>query len=288
MNIEKLYNELQEAFSDANLNRITAKLILLYKSKSYSKIREIANKISKYYPIEEVNDSKCFSKLIMLYHPDKGEALRNEISVLFNRNDYEKLNKYSHVFLLDDMDFEVVEELSNDIDYAPEYYGDVDYNDGYTTDDLENEPEFVDYEKTFYNIIKIKEYGRVDIEFPPYYLEDFEEYEMSCCGMESLDGVEYCKHLKILDVSNNLLSDISELWNLQNLQELYLSNNQIGYIDALGNLSNLKIIDLTANQVDDISPLLELDNLEFVNLIGTSVHKSQIEMLRERGVVVMI
>lgn len=293
MNIKELYNNLIEAYSNDNLNQITGKLILLYKDKNYGKIREIANKISKYVQIEEEKDAKCFSKLIMLYHPDKGEQFRKDIQQLYEQNDYENLNMHSHILLIDYIDNVTVTIIDKDVDYNPEYVWDANSRDGFGYTDSEGENDLVDgfepddYEKSFYNLIKIREYGNIDIEFPSYYLEDFEEFEMAYSGLESLDGVEYCIHVKILDVSNNAISDIEKLWNLKNLEELYFANNQIGYIDTLSNMINLKVLDLSGNQIDDISPILNLENLEFVNLIGNPVPDNQIEKLKEKGIIVM-
>lgn len=293
MEIKELYDELIKAFSSENLNSITAKLIVLYKNKNYSKIREIANRISKYVSIDEENDAKCFSKLVMLYHPDKGEQFRSEIKTLYEQNDFEKLNQFSHIFLTENIDDVVVSEISEDVDYNPEYAWDFEGNDGFDIDDtvIENDEDSsydeAEFEKSFYNLIKIREYGKIDIEFPSYYLEDFEEFEMAYSGLETLDGVEYCTHVKILDVSNNAISDLDSLWGLENLEELYLANNEIGIIDTLSNLTRLKIVDLSGNQIDDISPLLELENLEYVNLIGNPVSKSQIHSLEKNGTIVM-
>jgi Leucine-rich repeat (LRR) protein len=293
MKIKELYNDLIKAFSNENLNLITGKLIMLYKNKNYSKIREIANKISKFIAIDEEKDAKCFSKLIMLYHPDKGGQFRTEIEKQYRQNDYEKLNQFSHIFLIEDIDNVVVSEISEDIDYNPEYTWDIDNNDGFDIDntDLENEVdseyETVDFEKSFYNLIKIREYGKIDVEFPSYYLEDFEEFEMAYSGLETLDGVEHCVHVKILDVSNNSISDLGNLWNLENLEELYIANNEIGIIDTLSNLTRLKIVDLSSNQIDDVSSLLELGNLEYVNLMGNPVPKLQIDLLEKNGIIVM-
>lgn len=293
MDIKELYNDLIKAFSNENLNLITGKLIMLYKNKNYSKIREIANKISRFISIDEENDAKCFSKLIMLYHPDKGEQFRSEMENLYKHNDYENLNRFSHIFLIDNIDNVTVTEISEDVDYHPEYAWDIDNNDGFDIEDsdIENEDndefETVDYERSFYNLIKIREYGKIDIEFPSYYLEDFEEFEMAFSGLETLDGVEHCIHVKILDVSNNSISDIGDLWNLVNLEELYLANNEIGYIDTLSNLTRLRIVDLSGNQVDDITPILGLENLEYVNLIGNPVPDKQLDLLKNKGVIVM-
>lgn len=292
MEQKQLYDKLIEAYSGKNLNRITGKLIELYKNKNYGKIREITNKISKFVEIDEENDAKCFSKLVVLYHPDKGESIRKAIEKYYSSNDLESLIKYSHIHLLDNFEEIPIGTIDEDIDYNPEYRWDENSRRcDYTFDPSEEEhQEFIEseeYEKSFYNAFKLRIYGKLDIEFPPHYLEDFEEFEMSFNGIETLDGVEYCKHVVSFDLSNNEIVDISELWDLNKLEELFLANNKIGIIDTLSNLTKLRIVDLSGNQIDDISPLFELENLEFVNLIGNKIPKSQIEKLKEKDVIVM-
>lgn len=292
MEITQLYQQITEAYTDKNLNLITGKLIELYKNKNFGKIRELANKVSKYVVIDEEKETKCFSKLITLYHPDKGELFRRSIKKHFEQNDFEKLIKHSHILLLINIDSIVVSGADVDIDYHPEYFWDNNQDDGFDYVDEndsnpDNIPDIEDFERSFYNAIKIREYGRLDIEFPTYYLEDFEDYEMTECGIETLYGVEFCKHVKILDLSKNEISDLSKLWNLSKLEEIYLANNQIGYIDVLSNLQELRVIDLSENQIDDIDPLFHLEQLEYVNLIGNPVSSKQIENLRAKGAIVM-
>ncbi|WP_163323727.1 leucine-rich repeat domain-containing protein [Draconibacterium mangrovi] len=293
MTSRELYTELTEAYSQENLNRITGKLILLYKKKNYATIRAIANKISKYVDINEEKDAKCFSKLVVLYHPDKGHAIREEIQQLYEQNNLERLQKFAHIHLVQDIENLVVKVVDESIDYRPEYVWDTEIDDGYYTDSEVDEDAYfdnqdeVEIERSFFNLIKIREYGRTNIELPTYYLEDFEEFELAESGLESLDGVEYCTHVKILDVSNNELTDISNLWDLHDLEELYLANNQIGYIDALSNLSKLRIVDLSGNGIDDISPLFDLENLEYVNLVGNRIPKNQLTNLEKKGCVVV-
>ncbi|MCF8358453.1 MAG: leucine-rich repeat domain-containing protein [Prolixibacteraceae bacterium] len=293
MKINELYRDLTEAYSLENLNRISGKLILLYKSRNYSKIRALANKVSQYVAINEEKDARCFSKLIVLYHPDKGEYIKKQMKQLYGQNDHEGLQRYAHILLLSDIDAVSVDVIDESIGYSPEYAWDIDGMEGFGFAASDEEggdddcTDVYDFEKSFFNAIKIREYGRIDVEFPTYYLEDFEEYEMAGSGLESLDGVEYCTHVKILDVSDNSISDIGNLWNLRNLEELYLSGNQIGYIDVLSNLTNLRIVDLSGNRVDDISPLFELENLEYVNLLGNPVPQVQIQLLGKKRVLVM-
>ena len=292
MKIAELYKEIIKAYSDKNLNQISGKLIALYQSKNYGKIREIANKISKYVTIDEDKDAKCFSKLIMLYHPDKGNLFRKSINTLYSANDFESLSRYSHILLMDNIENIVVTTIDENTDFKSEYVWDVNQNEGYSfinSEEINSEENYdtFNYEKSFYNAIKLREYGKLDVEFPTYYLEGFDEFELTYQMIELLDGVKYCKHVVTLDLSNNEISDISELGNLNRLEELYLANNQIGYIDILSNLSNLRELDLSGNQIDDISPLLELNNLEYVNLIGNRISISQINKLKAREVFVM-
>lgn len=297
MDYKELYEKLLEAYSDSNLNRITGKLIELFRNKNFSGIKQIAGKISRFVEIDETKDSRFFSKLIMLYHPDKGETSRKNIERLFFDNEFEELKKYSHIFLLEDIDDIKIEVFDDEPAFDPEYSYDINLRDGYHIfseddrdefDDFKDEEEFEEtYEKTFYNEIKMREYGNVNVEFPPHYLEDYKEFELSESGIESLDGIEYCKHIVSLDLSNNLVSDISNLWNLSGLQELYLSNNKIVFIDTLGNLSKLRTLDLSGNQIEDISPLFDLTDLEYVNLIGNPVPADQIKILRSGNIIVM-
>ncbi|MEO9482454.1 MAG: leucine-rich repeat domain-containing protein [Ekhidna sp.] len=294
MEIEEVFNKLIKAYSDENLNHITGKLILLYKNKNYSKIREIIKRISEFIPIDDEKDAKSFSKLMMLYHPDKGEQSRKLIQTLYKKNDFENLQKHSHILLLSDIDNIAAAEIDENIGFEPEYTWDTNANDGFSfTDssgetDLENESTDIQSERSFYNLVKLREYGTLDIEFPPYYLHDFEEFEMAHSGLESLEGVEHCIHMRILDVSDNSISDIGRLWDLQSLEELYLANNQIGYIDTLDNLIKLKVLDLSGNQINDITPLLSLPHLEYVNLIGNPITINQIELLKNKGTILMI
>jgi Leucine-rich repeat (LRR) protein len=292
--MENLYNTLLEAYSDENLNRITGKLIDLYKNRNYPELRNIANKISKYVVIDEEKDVRCFSRLIMLYHPDRGEFYRNLIRESFFGKNEESLEQHSHILIAGEIEHIKVEHLpeDDDIDYNPEYIWEEPYDSEYgfhrqdfSGEDDEQEPEEI--EKSFYNAVKLREFGHLEVYYPTWYLRDLEEFEMEFSGITSLFGIEHLKHVVLLDLSNNELTDIADLWNLTRLEELYLANNEIGYIDVLSNLQNLRILDLSGNQIDDISPLFELQHLEYLNLIGNKIPKKQIEHLKKRDIILM-
>ena len=100
MSLKELYIKLKDAYTDENLNKITAKIIDLYKSKQYYEIKNIAKIISEFIDIKDNKVSRCFSKLIMIYHPDKGNFYRTKIDEVYKRGNLEELTNYSHILTL--------------------------------------------------------------------------------------------------------------------------------------------------------------------------------------------
>jgi hypothetical protein len=300
-NYEELYAQLKESYSEKNLNDITANIIEFYKSRQFDSIRQITKIVSEFNDIADKNISKCFSKLIMIYHPDKVAYYNGELDKLYAERNLAGLNQYAHILIVQDYDhLPVTPESLEDIDYSPEYGIDFDQEENAFVDDSEfvDEQEedgqpygynsgFMDEDNSFYNAVKRKIYGSRKVDLPSYYLEDFEEIEMAEYEIDDLAGVEYCIHVTNLDLSKNQITDLSPLWSLIKLEELYLSDNQIGYIDALSNLRNLRIVDLSYNQLDDISPLFELEHLEYVNVMGNKIPFKQIDILISKDVIVI-
>lgn len=286
------YTKLIKAYSDQNLNRITGKLIELYKLRNHGQLFELANRISKYVPIDMEKASRCFSGLIMIYHPDKGEYYRLTLSRLRDENNEKELESFSHILLLGDLDFLPVSKVDEDLEYNPEYEWDASSSGYHYFTDSSEEDEEISYrepvyENSFYNIVKLRMYGTLDIEFPSHYLEDFEDVEFAESQIEFLDGIEHCKHVTMLDLTGNNITDISLLWGLDRIEELYLADNQIGIIDTLVNLTNLRVLDISGNEIDDLSALFELTRLEYVNVIGNKIPMDQIRQLREKNVLIM-
>lgn len=282
---------LLEAYSSKNLNNISLTLINLYKSGNYSTLQKIAEIIRDFVSVTINDDGKGFSKLIMLYHPDRAGYNINEINRLAAENNFDGLLEYSHILKLERIE-EIAVSLRSyeEIDYSPVYDWDME-TEGFTIID-DNEPVEIIKAKTnteligyaFYDAVKIREYGHTDIEYPSIYLEDIEEFELSSSDINDLDGVQFCINAKTIDVSNNRISDLTPLFGLINLEELNLSDNQIGLIDGIGNLVNLKSIRISNNYIDDISPLLELKMLEYADLTENRVDIRQIKELIESGV----
>lgn len=293
MNIKDLNRLLIEAYSKKNLDNISVVLINLYKSKQYSVLQKISEIIDEYVDISITDDGKGFSKFMMLYHPDRAGYHINEINRLTDQDNFDGLLEYSHILKL-----ERIEEVASaiysldDLDYSPVYEWDLETEGFSITNDsqplnvvkIKTKTSPIGY--TFYDAIKIREYGHTDIEYPSFYLEDIEEFELSSSDINNLDGIEFCYHAKTIDLSSNTISDLTPLSGLIDLEELNISENEIGYIDVLSNLTNLRSLNLSYNTIEDISPLFELKKLDWVNLEGNRIDDKQIIKLTESGVVV--
>lgn len=291
-NIDELSKRLLEAWSEANLNKIARNLIRLYQEKEFEKLNIISGMISQWLEIVIEPDGKGFSKIISLYHPDRGDYHRNQIAAAARLQDTQVLARFEHIFVIQDIE-EIAAKIESyeDIDYVVEYEWDVQDNDlsyfrssGKKPHNKCRKPSLCGY--TFYEAIQIRQYGDTDVDFPTYYLEELDEIELSESAITDLEGVEFCIYTLILDLSSNRITDISLLENLYRLQELNLSNNRIVDIDALTNMRQLSNLDLSNNSIVDVSPLFEMEKLEYADLTGNKIPLKQITRLRELGVTV--
>lgn len=289
---EELKIRLLEAWSESNLNKIARNLIRLYQEKQFEKLNVISGMISEWIEIVIEPDGKGFAKIISLYHPDRGDYYRNQISTAAHLQDVQVLSRFEHIFVIQDIEEIAANiECCDDIDYHPEYAWDI-KDSGFSYFDCDQKRPSAKSRKaackgyTFYEAVKIRHYGNTKIELPSCYLEEMDEIELSESAINDLDGVEYCIYTVILDLSFNRITDISPLENLDRLQELNLANNLIADIGALTNLRHLQSVDLSNNSIDDVSPLFEIDKLEYADLSGNKIPQRQITELREMGVTV--
>jgi hypothetical protein len=295
MNTTELYDKLKEAYSNQNLNKITVTLINLYKDQQFGTLSQIVEMISDSVEIAIDPDNRFFSKLMMLYHPDRGDFHRNELDRMAANQDHDGLLGYAHILMLGRIE-EIAVTLSSyeDIDYSPVYEWDVNL-EGFTIINIRepalsgNKFQARKHRKgySFYDAVKIRMYGKTNVEFPPHYLEDMDEYELSQSGINDLEGVQYCLHALVMDLSGNSINDISLLWGMTQLEELNLSDNKIEDIDALANLRRLKTLDLSNNPVRDVSILLNHNKLEYLDLTGSKVPLNQIRQLEDLGITIV-
>lgn len=299
MDSTMLYRKLKNAYSDDNLNQISAWIIGLYKNKQFLKIKKLSGMLSEHIAINpEDSMNRCFSRLIATYHPDKGNAYRNEIERIYLNGGTEELNQYAHIFIVQNK--EVVNNIQNEapdigFEYEYEYVWDYDaegyqYFDDEENDDLGNASAYYNTpvsDGSFYTAVKRKMYGSMNMEFPSYYLEDYDEIDMAEYDIENLDGIEHCVHVIKLDLSGNNLMEINELSQLKALEELYISGNNIYDIEALRFLKKLRFVDLSYNQISDVTPLLNLENLQYLNLTGNNITVEQLHPFKNKDVLIV-
>ena len=80
------------------------------------------------------------------------------------------------------------------------------------------------------------------------------------CSLESLDSLPVLEELKVLDVSDNPLTDISILEQFPGLEELNLMNTSVSDIHVLEN-SRLRFLDLCYTGVTDYDVTATMDSL---------------------------
>jgi Leucine-rich repeat (LRR) protein len=292
MTIKELHSELIEAYSVNNLNTISLTLINLFKTQQYKALQRISDMISDYVDISIGNDGKGFTRLMMLYHPDRAVYHVSEINRLAAENNFDGLLKYGHILKLGRIsEIESAPAAYEDFDYSPVYDWDMSdlEEEGFRIFDV-NEPENDDMDSptepgcTFMEAVRIRHYDQNGDLL--YFIQEMEEVEMSSYGINDLEGVQFCKHARSIDLSNNRISDLLPLAVLKELEDLDLSDNEIGFIDDLGNLKGLRSVMLSNNYIQDISPLFELDELEYADLAGNDIDTDQLQTLIELGVTV--
>ena len=296
MEIKDLYTNLKEAYTADNLHLISSRIIDMFREHKYDALRTVQKVVNEYVTCNEEKINKVFSRLIMIYHPDRLSQNLNQLEDAYKRDDFEALYSMSHILNVQNLEPEhvTVSSIITEEDLAEEFGWDA-QNDGFSyfvdQDAYEREmqdEENLDYtHRSFLTALKRRVYGNLNVDFPMYLLEDLEEIEMADYEIEFLDGIEACRHARAVDLTNNNLTEISNLGDLRQVERLYLSNNYISLIDSLSNLTVLQVLDISYNDVDDLTPLFELSHLSYLNVMGNRIPAWQLEKLQLRGVTVV-
>ncbi|AYE33869.1 leucine-rich repeat domain-containing protein [Clostridium septicum] len=105
---------------------------------------------------------------------------------------------------------------------------------------------------------------REDDEISKYKLSKIQELYIARSEISNLEGIQYCKDLRILDLQNNNITDISLLSNLTELRDLYINLNPVEDITPLKSLKRLRDLFVNATNIKDISSLSNLTNLKYL------------------------
>jgi hypothetical protein len=290
----ELYNNLKRAYTAENLHLISSRIIDLFRDHRYDALRAVQKVVNEYTPCREEKINRVFSRLIMLYHPDRLQQSMVRLDEAYKRGDFEALYTMSHILTVQNLEPEqvTVSSIITEEDLAEEFGWDA-QSDGYSyfmeqeEYDPEKEDELEFTNRSFLIALKRRVYGNMNVDFPMYLLEDLEEIEMADYEIESLEGIEACRYARVVDLTNNNLTELTELGHLRQVERLYLANNHISLVDSLSNLTVLQVLDISYNDVDDLSPLFELSHLNYLNVMGNRVPAWQLEKLQVQGVTVV-
>lgn len=77
------------------------------------------------------------------------------------------------------------------------------------------------------------------------------DFKNNITEISDITGLKYLKQLKYLDISNNLITNVKDLLNVENLSSLLISNNKIADIENLDyfkKMPNLVYLDISDNE----------------------------------------
>lgn len=90
--------------------------------------------------------------------------------------------------------------------------------------------------------------------------------DVSNLGIKDLTGLHYAKNLLDLNISGNAIYEINVISSLTNLVVLAAHHNNIEDVTALTNITSLVSLELQNNRISDINSLRRLTNLANLNL----------------------
>ncbi|RPI43425.1 MAG: hypothetical protein EHM46_04070, partial [Bacteroidetes bacterium] len=97
MEIKDLYSNLKEAYTAENLHLISSRIIDLFREHRYDALRAFQRVVNEYTPCDEEKINRVFSRLIMLYHPDRLNQAVDRLEKSYMRGDFEDLFAMSHI-----------------------------------------------------------------------------------------------------------------------------------------------------------------------------------------------
>ena len=296
--LHTIYNELKQRITVSRLKDISIHIINGYKQKDFGYLSRIAKSIG--IEVSGVSLNRLFSQLIQLFHPDKHQAIINEIEAHYLNNSMEGLTRLRSIYLVDYASIIIETKLypSRDESYSfsREDFGYAEFNvrdDEFK--DIAGREEFHGgeagvQEYNFMQAVNDLFFGNLDKALSLSDLSNLDgELDLSDFEIDDLSGIEHCENLTGLNLSNNRIVRIGRLAALRRLEYLYISDNEIEDIGALQDLERLVELDISFNSVSDVSVLLELDNSRYVNLINNPIGDMRpIEKLLKKGVIVIL
>lgn len=102
------------------------------------------------------------------------------------------------------------------------------------------------------------------------HLKNLRILNLSDTSIEDLSFLENLTYLEEVDISGTKVIDLSSLCNLSYLRSLKAHDTSINDLSPLRGLSNLKEIHMERADIEDVTPLGEVSSLEVIDFYGNS------------------
>lgn len=90
-------------------------------------------------------------------------------------------------------------------------------------------------------------------------------------GIKSLQGLEHCTAVQLIDFEDNEIADLAPLAGLKLLQSINVAHNQISSIEPLEELDRVQYLQLSSNRVSDLAPLAKMKNMMSLYLSNNKI-----------------
>lgn len=95
---------------------------------------------------------------------------------------------------------------------------------------------------------------------------ELETLDLSNCGISNISALSTLNQLKVLNLDDNSINNLTALGKCTALEELHICRNAVTALTPLASLSNLKILDVSLNSIDTIAPIIKCTSLSELNV----------------------
>lgn len=95
---------------------------------------------------------------------------------------------------------------------------------------------------------------------------ELETLDLSNCGISNISALSTLNQLKVLNLDDNSINNLTALGKCSSLEELHICRNAVTALTPLASLSNLKILDVSLNSIDTIAPIIKCTSLSELNV----------------------
>lgn len=138
----------------------------------------------------------------------------------------------------------------------------------YTTTDL---GEGIIEDPALENGLKLILNKPLDVPLTPSDLEQLKVVDLSNAGIQNLSGLEYANNLTHLRLYGNEIDDLTPLEHLSQLREIDVRNNYITSIDALADLKELGRLYISNNSISSIEAVRGFTRLHTLHASGNQI-----------------